>query len=124
MKHIAFYIGSLSKGGSERTFVNLAEYFFDQGYKVTIVTQYKKENEYTYREGIERILSDLTEEETTKSRILNFIGRYQKLRKIWKALILWIDFFVAMSVMVKLKWLLELPLKSLQIRRVFCKLKE
>ncbi|MDD3661276.1 MAG: glycosyltransferase [Lachnospiraceae bacterium] len=84
MKQIAFYIGSLSKGGSERTFVNLAEYFYEQGYQVTIVTQYKKENEYTYSEGIERILSDLTEEETGKSRIMNFIGRYRKLRRIWK----------------------------------------
>ena len=26
-KHIAFYIGSLHKGGAERVFVNLAEYF-------------------------------------------------------------------------------------------------
>lgn len=45
-KHIAMYIGSLRKGGAERVMVNLADYFFDQGYKVTLVTTYLAENEY------------------------------------------------------------------------------
>ena len=45
MGSVAFYIGSLKKGGAERVFVNLATYFLEQGCNVTMVTQYKKENE-------------------------------------------------------------------------------
>lgn len=45
-KHIAMYIGSLSKGGAERVMVNLAEYFFEQGYEVTLVTTYLAAEEY------------------------------------------------------------------------------
>ena len=42
-KHIAMFISSLDKGGSERVLVNLAEYFYGRGYAVTIVTQYRAE---------------------------------------------------------------------------------
>ncbi len=48
-KHIAMYIGSLQKGGAERVMVNLADYFFEQGYKVTLVTTYLADNEYEVR---------------------------------------------------------------------------
>lgn len=48
-KHIAMYIGSLQKGGAERVMVNLAEYFFEQGYKVTLVTTYLAAEEYEVR---------------------------------------------------------------------------
>ena len=40
------YIGSLQKGGAERVMANLADYFFEQGYKVTLVTTYLAANEY------------------------------------------------------------------------------
>ncbi|MBQ7615494.1 MAG: glycosyltransferase [Butyrivibrio sp.] len=40
------YIGSLKKGGAERVMCNLAEFFFEQGYKVTLVTTYYAEQEY------------------------------------------------------------------------------
>ena len=30
-RHVAFYIGSLKKGGAERVFVNLARYFVSRG---------------------------------------------------------------------------------------------
>ena len=83
-KHLALFISSLNKGGSERVLVNLAEYFFSEGYRVTIVTQYKAENEYEISEGIDRILSDITAEETSKSRVVNFCRRFMKLRGIWK----------------------------------------
>lgn len=83
-KHIAMLIGSLNKGGSERVLVNLAEYFRLRGYKVTIVTQYKTENEYTLSGGIDRILSDITKEETGRSRTVNFLKRFFKLRHIWQ----------------------------------------
>lgn len=48
-KHIAMYIGSLQKGGAERVMSNLADFFFEQGYKVTLVTTYLAPNEYEVR---------------------------------------------------------------------------
>lgn len=83
-KHIAMFISSLTKGGSERVLVNLAEYFYAEGYRVTIVTQKKADNEYEISAGIGRVLSDITEEETGKSRIINFCRRFTKLRSVWK----------------------------------------
>ncbi len=46
VRHIALYIGSLSKGGAERVFVNLAEYFASRGYRVSFVTIFRSESEY------------------------------------------------------------------------------
>lgn len=85
-KHIAFYIGSLHKGGAERVFVNLAEYFLGEGYRVTMVTQYQypDEEEYALPDKIKRVLSDLNPEELNNSRIINFINRVRKLHRIWK----------------------------------------
>lgn len=83
-KHIAMFISSLNKGGSERVLVNLAEYFCSRGYRVTIVTQYKTENEYEISEGIRRLYSEITEEEIGSGRIGNFVKRFRKLRNIWK----------------------------------------
>lgn len=86
-KKIGFYIGSLHKGGAERVFVNLAEFFQKEGYRVIMVTQYRfpQEEEYVLPEGVKRVLSDLTEEELSNSRIVNFFRRLGKLRKIWKS---------------------------------------
>ena len=81
---VAFYIGSLHKGGAERVFVNLAEYFLNQDYQVLMVTQYQKEDEYQLTEGIDRVISDITPQETTDSRIVNFWRRLEKLHRIWK----------------------------------------
>lgn len=83
-KHIAMFISSLNKGGSERVLVNLAEYFYSKGYEVTIVTQYKTENEYEISGGIRRIFSEITQEEMGRGRISNFLKRFFKLRGIWK----------------------------------------
>lgn len=79
--HVAFYINSLSKGGAERVFCNLAEYFASQGMKVTMITQYKYDNEYVLSSNIDRVVSDLTKEEE-KGRIYNFFARYMKLHHI------------------------------------------
>ena len=81
---VAFYIGSLHKGGAERVFVNLAEHFLNQDYHVLMVTQYRKEDEYELLPGIDRVISDITPQETTDSRILNFWRRFVKLHRIWK----------------------------------------
>ncbi|MCM1266982.1 MAG: glycosyltransferase [Bacteroidales bacterium] len=83
-KKIAFYIGSLRKGGAERVFVNLADFFLGEGYEVVMVTQYRFEEEYDLPIGAERILSDIGEEKTTRNRIGNFIRRLNKLHVIWK----------------------------------------
>lgn len=83
-RKLAFYIGSLHKGGAERVFVNLAEYFQSRGYQVVMVTQYQKEEEYALNNNIKRVISDITPLETTKSRIVNFYRRMRKLRGIWK----------------------------------------
>ncbi|RKI83994.1 glycosyltransferase family 4 protein [bacterium 0.1xD8-71] len=83
-KHIAFYIGSLHKGGAERVFVNLAEYFRQEGYRVTMVTQYRKEEEYILPTGIARVISEIGENEISGSRVLNFCRRVKKLHLIWK----------------------------------------
>ena len=83
-KRIAFYCSSLTKGGAERVFVNLAEYFYKVGYEVFMVTQYKHEDEYVISPGITRILSDITKDETGKNRVVNFIRRFLKLRGIFK----------------------------------------
>lgn len=83
-KHIAFYIGSLHKGGAERVFVNLAEYFTQEGYQVTMVTQYRKEDEYTLPDQIARVISEIDEKEITGSRVRNFCRRVKKLHAIWR----------------------------------------
>ncbi|MCM1153960.1 MAG: glycosyltransferase [Roseburia sp.] len=81
---LAFYIGSLNKGGAERVFINLAEYFLKQGYRVVMVTQYRKEDEYELPAGIARVISDITPQETTKSRLVNFFRRVGRLHRIWQ----------------------------------------
>jgi glycosyltransferase involved in cell wall biosynthesis len=83
-KHIAFYIGSLHKGGAERVFVNLSDYFRKNGYRVTMVTQYQKEDEYELPDGVTRVISDIGEGELNNSRIVNFCRRVRKLHRIWK----------------------------------------
>ena len=85
-KHVAFYIGSLHKGGAERVFVNLADFFRQEGYRVTIVTQYQfpKEEEYNLPKGLKSMLSELTDEEISNNRIVNFFRRVRKLRSVWK----------------------------------------
>lgn len=82
--HVAMLIGALTRGGAEHVLVNLADYLIGQGHQVTVVTQYQKENEYPLNINARRVISDISEDETTNSRIINFVHRYCKLRKIWK----------------------------------------
>ena len=85
-KAIAFYIGSLNRGGAERVIVNLAAYFHSCGYKVTIVTKLQELVEYPVPEGVTRLLADIEGDEISKSRIKNLYRRIAKLRHIWKEL--------------------------------------
>ena len=50
------YIGSLQKGGAERVMVNLADYFFEQGYKVTLVTTYLAPEEYEVKHAAWKVV--------------------------------------------------------------------
>lgn len=43
------YIGSLQKGGAERVMCNLADFFFEEGYQVTLVTTYLAPEEHEVR---------------------------------------------------------------------------
>ena len=45
-KHIAFYVGSLTRGGTERTFINLAQHLYERGYRITFVTTFISPDEY------------------------------------------------------------------------------
>ena len=83
-KTIAFYIGSLARGGAEHVMVNLAAYFKLQGYKVYLVTKLIDEPEYEVPEGVIRIIADITKEEESGSRISNLKNRVNKLKNIWK----------------------------------------
>ena len=85
-KTIAFYIGSLDKGGAERVIANLAEYFFSQGYHVYVVTKFKAADEYSLSPGIERVIADITKEEEGSFRIGNLYARIKKLRSTWKTI--------------------------------------
>lgn len=82
--HVAMLIGALTKGGSERVLVNLAEYLVGRGFQVTMVTQYQREGEYPLNPAVKRIISDITDEECSNSRLINFKRRFCKLRNIWK----------------------------------------
>lgn len=83
-KHAALFISALRKGGSERVLVNLAEYLNENGVRVTMVNQYEGQDEYELSPAIRRVYSEITDQETGRSRILNFVRRFRKLRKIWK----------------------------------------
>lgn len=82
-KKIAFYIGSLNKGGAERVITNLAEYFLINGYDVTVITKFIAPVEYPLSDGIKRIVADITKDEE-KGRIRNLFLRIRKLRRIVK----------------------------------------
>ena len=54
--HIAMYIGSLQKGGAERVMTNLAVYFHEQGYRVSLVTTYLAPVEYEVKHAAWKVV--------------------------------------------------------------------
>lgn len=82
VSHILFYLSGLDQGGTERVTVNLAEYFMEQGYQVTIATTHQSENEYKISKGISRILTSPSHDFLTNSRVSNFKVRLQTLRNV------------------------------------------
>lgn len=82
--HIALFIGALRRGGSERVLVNLAEYLNARGMRVTMVNQYEGQDQYALSSRIGRVYSEIPAEEISRSRVLNFVRRFRRLRRIWK----------------------------------------
>ena len=82
-KHIAMYIGSLNKGGAERVMCNLAEYFYGEGYHVTLVTTYLADDEYDVPDGKWRVAAD-GEEDALKDgeRIVTALNLADRERKV------------------------------------------
>ena len=84
-KKFVFYVHSLIKGGAQRVILNLTESLLAKGHQVTIVTTTVYHPEYELPDGATRIFSDITEDEITNNRIVNFKRRFMKLRNIWKS---------------------------------------
>lgn len=81
-KTIAFYISSLTAGGAERVISNLANEFAAQGYEVFMLTDTMEDKEYHRLDGrVRRVVLPRSEE---KGRIVNALGRIQKLRSAVK----------------------------------------
>lgn len=86
---IAIFINALEKGGAQRVAANLTDHLYEAGWKVTLVTQYKLENEYVllHEKEIPRVLSDITKQEESHVpgfyRPINFRRRWKKLHDIW-----------------------------------------
>lgn len=55
MKHISFFITSLSSGGAEHQLVQLAEYLLDKGYEVDVVTFADMSDHYKTSEKVSRV---------------------------------------------------------------------
>ena len=75
----------MTRGGAERVMENLLSWLKGAGWDVTLVTQYRRENEYPVPAGVPRILSELSPEETARGplgRLLNLRRRIRKLEKI------------------------------------------
>lgn len=83
-KKFVFYVNSLIKAGAQRVIINLTESLISKGHQVVIVTTTIYEPEYDLPEGAKRIFPDITEEEITGNRIVNFKRRFMKLRNVWK----------------------------------------
>ena len=87
MKKICLFISSLHKAGAERVMAQIAEHLSAEGLEVTLVTQADdrgKPDSFSVSENIKRRFSDLTNQEITKSRVVNFVRRYRKLQRIWE----------------------------------------
>lgn len=79
---IVFFIGSLVVGGAERVVVSLSDFLHRQGMEVTILTTAVGKKEYAVPEGVKRVMTGLTPEETTKSRIKNIRLRYRNFYEV------------------------------------------
>ena len=82
MKKMFFYINTVGTGGAERVMVNLADFFSEKGYDVTLITSFPVEIEYPVIPSVRRI--SLEDHRVEQSRIKRNITRITNLRKICK----------------------------------------
>ena len=82
MKKIFFYINILGNGGAERVMVNLAKFFSENGYDVTLITSFRVPVEYPLAPTVRRL--SLEEDEIKQSRLARNLSRIQKLRQLCK----------------------------------------
>lgn len=83
-KTIVFYIATLTRGGAERVIVNLANYFYRQGYEVYMVTLEPDEGLYPMEEGIHKIVLRTEKTDGIIGRIRGMLGRILQVRKLLK----------------------------------------
>ncbi|MCI6811658.1 MAG: glycosyltransferase family 4 protein [Lachnospiraceae bacterium] len=83
-KKIVFYSGNLAKGGAERVIINLATALLAKGHEVVLATSVQLKEEYPVPEGAKRLVIYEKAEDASGNRIVNFVKRYRKQRRIWK----------------------------------------
>ena len=76
---ITLLIGSLSSGGAERVVCNLANYLYDKGFRVDVLTLTNKNDNYSLNKGINRVcLLDATDD---SNKIVNLFRRWSRLKR-------------------------------------------
>ena len=83
-KTIVFYIATLTRGGAERVIVNLANYFYTQGYEVYMVTLEPDEGLYPMKDGIHKVVLADKQEKGVIGRIRGAFGRITQVRTLLK----------------------------------------
>lgn len=81
-KTIVFYIATLTRGGAERVIVNLANYFYRQGYEVYMVTLEPDEGLYQMEEGIHKLVLQTEPSNGIIGRICGMLQRIAKVRTL------------------------------------------
>lgn len=83
-KTIVFYIATLTRGGAERVIVNLANYFYRQGYEVYMVTLEPDEGLYPMEEGIHKVVLRSMQTSGIVGRVRGMLGRITQVRGLLK----------------------------------------
>lgn len=79
MRRITLFIGSLSGGGAERVTCNLANYLYENGYSVDVLTMSNTMDTYRLNNGVNRIC--LLDKKERKGRIYNYWIRTKRLKQ-------------------------------------------
>lgn len=83
MKNLAFYIGTLNRGGAERVIVNLAHDFAATGqYRCIIITTYKAEYEYDIPNDVKRIQINEENDYISKNKLQRNLDEIKKIKDI------------------------------------------
>ena len=81
MKYL-FYISTISGGGAARVMVNIANGLAEQGFEVSLVTNFRASHEYSVHDRIERYVVESTED--TNGSLKKNLNRIQILRRLVK----------------------------------------